>query len=116
MRFIALLNAGPAWAEGKSAWEQDRAVMHAHLKAMRAKYDEGAVLFGGPFRFDEGGIVLIEAKSRLDAKAMLDADPAVVEGILEYDLLEVRPYFDAISGDAWQDVHRPAEVTAAPAS
>jgi uncharacterized protein YciI len=102
MRFAALLNPGRAWIEGKSVHEQDRAVMLAHLHAMRAKFEEGSVLFGGPFRSDDGGIVLIEAPSRADARSILDADPAVGAGILDYSLFDVRPYFDAISGEAWR--------------
>jgi uncharacterized protein YciI len=97
------LSAGPAWIEGKSAQEQDAAKMLAHLRAMRRQFDDGTVLFGGPYRSNDGGIVLLEARSRLDAKAILDADPAVAGGIMEYDLFEVRPYFDAISGDAWTE-------------
>lgn len=101
MRYVAILNAGPAWAEGKTAAEQDPAVMRAHLQAMRQRFDQGAVLFGGPFRSADGGIVLLEAGSRLEAKSIIESDPAVEAGILDYDLFEVRPYFDAISGDAW---------------
>ncbi len=101
MRFVALLNPGRAWIEGEGVSGQDRAVMLAHLHAMRQRYDEGSVLFGGPFRTAEGGIVLIEAPGRLDAKSILDRDPAVGAGVLDYTLMEVRPYFDAISGEAW---------------
>ncbi len=101
MRFVAILNAGRAWIEGKAAVEQDAAIMLAHLRAMRERYDEGAVLFGGPFRSNDGGIVLMEAAGRREAKAIMDGDPAVSAGILDYSLFEVRPYFDAISGDAW---------------
>jgi uncharacterized protein YciI len=102
MRYVALLNAGRAWIEGKDVQEQDRGVMLAHLHSMRRRYDEGSVLFGGPFRTGEGGgIVLIEAPSRPDARAIMEQDPAVNAGILDYTLFEVRPYFDVISGDAW---------------
>jgi uncharacterized protein YciI len=101
MRYVAILDAGPAWIEGKTVGEQDRTVMQAHLHAMRKRYDEGAVLFGGPFKSSDGGIVLLEAGSRLEARSILDQDPAVSAGILDYNLFEVRPYFDAISGDAW---------------
>lgn len=101
MRYVALLNAGSAWIEGKTVHEQDREVMTAHLHAMREKYERGSVLFGGPFRQADGGIVLIEAQGRLEAKKLMDSDPAVAAGIMDYNLFEVRPYFDAFSGDAW---------------
>ncbi|MGO8952799.1 MAG: YciI family protein [Rhodomicrobium sp.] len=101
MRFVAILNAGRAWIEGESVKGQDRAVMLAHLQAMRRRYDEGTVLFGGPFRTGDGGIVLLEAPSRPDAKTVLESDPAVGAGVLDYTLFEVRPYFDVIAGEAW---------------
>jgi uncharacterized protein YciI len=101
MRYVAILDAGPAWIEGKTVHEQDRNVMTAHLHAMRKKYERGCVLFGGPFRSDDGGIVLIEAAGRLEAKELMDCDPAIAAGIMDYNLFEVRRYFDAFSGDAW---------------
>src|SRR5208337_3380522 len=94
MRYVAILNAGRAWSEGKGVQEQDRTVMLAHLHAMRRRFDEGSVLFGGPFRSSDGGIVLIEAPSRPGAKAIMDEDPAVSAGVLDYTLFEIRPYFD----------------------
>ncbi len=72
-----------------------------HLHAMRQRFDEGSVLFGGPFRSSDGGIVLIEAPCRTDARQIIESDPAVSAGILDYSLHDIRPYFDAISGDAW---------------
>ncbi|MGA7326449.1 MAG: YciI family protein [Rhodomicrobium sp.] len=101
MRYVAMLSSGRAWAVGKTVGEQDREVMLAHLHAMRKGYDDGTVLFGGPFRSSEGGIALLEAESRLHARSFMDRDPTVSAGILDYDLFEVRPFFDAISGDAW---------------
>jgi len=101
MRFVAILNAGRAWIDGESVEGQDRSVMLAHLQAMRRRYEEGTVLFGGPFRTGDGGIVLLEAPSRLDAKTVLESDPAVGAGVLDYTLFEVRPYFDVIAGEAW---------------
>lgn len=101
MRYVAILDAGPAWISGKPVGGQDREIMTAHLRAMRERYDEGSVLFGGPFRSADGGIVLIEARDRLEAKSILDRDPAVCAGILDYSLFEVRPFFDAIAGEAW---------------
>jgi uncharacterized protein YciI len=101
MRYVAILNAGRAWIEGKGVQEQDRAVMLAHLHAMRRRYDEGSVLFGGPFRTGDGGIVLIEAPSRPDARSIMDEDPAVSAGVMDYTLFEVRPFFDVIAGEAW---------------
>lgn len=101
MRYVAILNSGRAWVEGKTVSEQDPEIMRAHLVAMRRHYDEGAVLFGGPFRSMDGGLVLIEAPSRMDARAIIDQDPAVAAGILDYNLFEIRPFFDIISGEAW---------------
>ena len=101
MRYVAILNAGRAWIEGKGVHDQDRAVILAHLHAMRRRYDEGSVLFGGPFTTGNSGIVLIEAPGHPQAESIMDQDPAVAAGVMDYTLFEVRPYFDVISGDAW---------------
>jgi len=101
MRYVAILDQGRAWKEGETISGQDRGVMLAHLRTMRERYDEGSVLFGGPFRSIDGGIVLLEAPDRLAAKSVMDADPAVAAGILDYNLFEVRVFFDAVAGEAW---------------
>ena len=75
--------------------------MQAHLASMRRRYDDGALLFGGPYRSGFGGMALLEADSAADAAAIMDADPAVMAGILAYNIADVRPYFDAIAGRAW---------------
>lgn len=75
--------------------------MRAHLVKMRALYDGAQLVFGGPFKTEAGGIAIIEAASLKEASAIMDADPAVIAGIIVHRVLDVRPYFDAFSGKAW---------------
>ncbi|GGC62247.1 YciI family protein [Chelatococcus reniformis] len=101
MRYVAVLGAGPNAVPGRPVHEQDPAIMRAHLEHMRRHYEEGSVLFGGPFRSSFGGIALIEAGDLAAARAIVEADPAVARGIIAFDLHGVRPYFDAFAGLAW---------------
>lgn len=75
--------------------------MAAHLLSMRSRYDEGSLLFGGPFTSELGGIALLEAASPGDAASIMDADPAVASGLMVYCISEVKPFFDAFSKQAW---------------
>lgn len=102
MRYVAVLAAGPNAVPGRPVHEQDPAIMRAHLKHMRRHYEDGSVLFGGPFRSSFGGVVLIEAGDLAGARAIIEADPAVAGGIMTFDLHSVRPYFDVIAGEAWE--------------
>lgn len=101
MRYVALLDPGSARAGGKPVTEQDRSVIGAHLGKMRRRFDEGSWLFGGPFASGFGGITLSGAESLADAAAIMDADPAVVAGLMVYRRHGVRPFFDAFAGRAW---------------
>ncbi len=101
MRYVGLLRPGRAWIAGNDVSGQDRNILTEHLHAMRRRYDEGSVLFGGPFAARDGGIVLLEAPSQDEAKAVMDSDPAVAAGLMDYSLTEVRTFFDVISGQAW---------------
>ena len=75
--------------------------MGAHLLQMRRLYDEGKLLFGGPYKTVFGGIAVLEAASYDEAKEIMDADAAVRAGIMAAEVLDVRPYFDAFAGKAW---------------
>ncbi len=102
MRYVALLSPGPVWLPGKPVAEQDRAVIGAHLYWMRQGYDQGVVLFGGPFVSGFGGVVLLEADSQAAAATFMDNDPAVAAGLLSSRIEQVRVVFDAFAGKAWE--------------
>lgn len=97
MRYVALLTPGPAWVAGRTVYDQGP-VIQRHLEAMRARYDAGELLLGGPFTSGEQGIAVLDVVDESSAAALLDADPAVEAGVLVYDLTAVRAYFDAYDG------------------
>jgi uncharacterized protein YciI len=101
MRYLAMLEPGPKWLPGVPVSGQDRAIIAAHLVAMRQRYDERALIFGGPFADGFGGMAVVEAGSQDEAAAMLAADPAVAAGLMTVRLHAVKAIFDAVAGTAW---------------
>jgi uncharacterized protein YciI len=103
MRFFVNLQPGPAWRAGLGLAGQDQAVLLAHLQTMRARYVEGSLVFGGPFRDRDGGMAVMEARDAQHAGELMDRDAAVAAGLLTYQVVPMRPYFDAFSGSAWSE-------------
>jgi uncharacterized protein YciI len=96
LMFVALIGHGPNWVAGKSVYEQGRAI-DDHLVAMRRRYEEGSLLLGGPFD-RAGGIAVLQADNETMAQQIMDADPAVVAGVMVYEMFELTAYFDAFTG------------------
>jgi uncharacterized protein YciI len=96
MLFVALIGHGPRWIVGKSVYEQGPAI-DAHLVSMRQRFHEGSLLLGGPFD-RSGGIAVVRAQDQAAARLLMDADPAVIAGVMVYELFELTAYFDAFTG------------------
>lgn len=97
MRVLAHITPGPSWLPGHDVWGQGPTVQ-AHLSYMRDRYAVGALLVGGPLRDGMSGMALLDVADLEAAHAFADADPAVAADVLVYELAEVIPYFDALSG------------------
>lgn len=95
-RYIAFIDKGPCWVEGKSLFQQG-APVEGHLMAMRAKFDAGEVLMGGPFD-QGGGIAVLDVPDEAAARELMEADPAVRDGVMVYEIRSLRPIFDKIAG------------------
>ena len=95
-KYVALIGHGPHWIEGKSVYEQGKAV-EQHLDAMREHYDAGVLQLGGPFD-QGGGIAILDVRDEAAARVVMDADPAVQAGVMVYELRALRAVFDAASG------------------
>ena len=95
MRFVALFGYGPNWQRGRTVYDQG-APIDGHLASMRRRFDEGALLLGGPFD-DGGGIAVVEADNEATATQLLESDPAVEAGVLSYRLHRLHAYFDAFA-------------------
>jgi uncharacterized protein YciI len=99
MFYVTIIGHGPNWVAGKSVYEQDRSVIQAHLESMRRRFDDGALLLGGPFD-RSGGIAVWRADDAAHARELIDADPAVIADVMSYDLFELTAYFDRFTGHA----------------
>ena len=97
MRVLARITPGLSWLPGQDVWGQGAAVQ-AHLAYMRERYDDGELLVGGPLRSGMAGMALLEVANLDVARAVAAADPAVAAEVLIYEVAEVVPYFDALSG------------------
>jgi uncharacterized protein YciI len=97
MRIIAHIHPGPAWLAGHTVFEQGP-VMDGHLAFMRARFDDGTLLVGGPLATEECGFALLEAADLTTARDLVGRDPAARADVLVYELHQILPYFDALSG------------------
>jgi uncharacterized protein YciI len=75
--FAVIRDAGPAWTEGKSTFEQPG--VDAHAEFMNALADEGIVLFAGPLAGSEQGriraLLIVNTDSAATIVDRLAADP-----------------------------------------
>jgi uncharacterized protein YciI len=94
---IARIRPGPAWLAGRTVSDQGP-VMNEHLAFMRARFDDGTLLVGGPLATEESGFALLAAPDLTTARNLVDQDPAARADVLVYELHRLLPYFDAMSG------------------
>lgn len=97
MIYVTIIGHGPHWVPGRSVYEQDRAVVQAHLESMRRRFEDGTLLLGGPFD-RAGGLAVWNAEDRHHARSLIEADPGVVAGVMTYELYELTAYFDRFTG------------------
>ncbi len=75
--FAVTREAGPAWTDGKGAFEQPG--VDQHVAFMSTLADEGSVLFAGPLAGSESGrirvLLIAEAASDTDVRHRLSDDP-----------------------------------------
>ena len=98
MRVIVHMSPGPNWQPGRNVFEQGEPI-EGHLAAMRAHFDAGRLLIGGPFRErGAGGIAVLQVDRVGEAKALMDADPSVIAGVIAYSVNQLMPVFDEFNG------------------
>jgi uncharacterized protein YciI len=75
--FVVIRDAGPAWTEGKGAFDQPG--VNDHAAFMNALADEGIVLFAGPLAGSERdrirALLIVNTSSEADILDCLAADP-----------------------------------------
>jgi uncharacterized protein len=73
--------------------EGNKRVRPAHLEYIERLRKEGKVFTAGPFTDGKGGMVIYEAATYEEAKALAEADPVVKEGVRTLELREWNPLF-----------------------
>ena len=81
--FLIIYRPGPAWVAGKSAAVQPPP---EHGRYLLDLYKQGQLRLAGPFGDDTGAALVLEAPDEVQARQLVEADPAVVQEIFRYEL------------------------------
>jgi len=81
--FVIYYTPGAAWQAGKPFSEQD---LLAHGAYMKQLYDNNQLLHAGPFLDSRGGLTILQVDDIESAQAILDADPAILNGVFNAEL------------------------------
>lgn len=88
--FLFQYSPGPAWRAGVPMREQG---LGAHATYMQQLQRDGRLFAGGGYASDDGGMAIITASGIEEARAILAADPAIVNGIFVAELRDWRVRF-----------------------
>lgn len=94
--FAGIYAKGPKWLFGKTVLEQP---LEAHFAYMEGLQSSGVLVLGGPFKDDEGALVIITALSLAEAQLVFADDPAVIHNIFR---VSVHPWFVSVAGEVSQ--------------
>jgi uncharacterized protein YciI len=84
MKFVIIGMDGP---DGQA---KRQALRPAHLERLKRLESEGKLVLAGPFSDRSGSLIIIEADSIEEARAFIQKDPYVEQGVFEK--VEVRPF------------------------
>ncbi|MGA2167061.1 MAG: YciI family protein [Terracidiphilus sp.] len=91
--FIRLIPPRPTFDKDLS--EAEAKIMEQHFVYLKGLYEKGVCLFAGPVLDPKGvyGVMVIEAASEDEARAIADADPSVKAGVNRIEIAEMRVAF-----------------------
>ena len=81
--WLVVYRPGPAWLAGQPVEKQP---LKEHGRYMLDLYRRGLLQFAGPFADDSGGALVFRAANDREARAVVEADPAVVDRVFRYEL------------------------------
>lgn len=81
--FLIIYRPGPAWKTGQPASAQPPP---EHGRYLLDLYKQGELRSAGPFDDDTGAELVLEAADEAQARALVNADPAIVHGVFTYEL------------------------------
>ena len=64
-------------------------IIYSHVDHLKALDHQGKLIFSGPFKHHEGGVVIIYATSKEEAQKIALLDPFIKEGFKTYEIIEV---------------------------
>ena len=80
--FAVEIKAGPAWDHAKPAHEQ--AHFREHSANLRKLRDQGSLVLGA--RYSDKGLIVLQADSEQQARALMDEDASIRSGVFAYEL------------------------------
>lgn len=99
--FAVELKTGPRWVAGKPPPEQEHFREHsANLRMLR---EQGRLVLGA--RYSDKGFIVLAADSESAARAMMEQDPAIRNGIFSYEL---HPFAVFYGGSVQPQPRKPA--------
>ncbi|KMK76802.1 YciI family protein [Alkalihalobacillus pseudalcaliphilus] len=82
MRYLILFSRGVNWLEHVRLPDQPH--MPEHAVYVQKRFEQGDVIFAGPFEDFSGGAILIDVKDEEDLLDFIQNDPAVRNEIFTY--------------------------------
>jgi uncharacterized protein YciI len=86
--WLVVYGPGPAWLADQPL---ERQPLQEHGRYMLDLYRRGLLQLAGPFTDDSGGALVFRAASHREARAIVEADPAVVDRVFRYELRPWKP-------------------------
>ncbi|MTI49168.1 YciI family protein [Sporosalibacterium faouarense] len=68
--------------------KKDKELLDIHIQYLNEHIEKGNIFAKGPFTDHSGGLVIYKANSYDDAKALVENDPAIVNGTRKFTLKE----------------------------
>lgn len=93
--FAVEVSVGPGWDDSIAFHEQAYFQEHsAHLLALRKA---GHIVLGA--RYSEIGLLVIQAQSADDVRALLDEDPSMQAGTFQYEVFPMNVFYPGLVGN-----------------
>lgn len=95
--YAVFFRPGPRWLEGKTIFEQP---LDSHVAYLKSLYEKGIVLLAGPLEGSGGGLTILQLADEEEAQTLIEADPAISQGVLTYTLHRWYPIaWDTVTAD-----------------
>lgn len=88
-QYLYMLRLTPSLAKGSVWTEGEGKAVERHFERLQVLLEEGTLIMAGRTQtMDEKtfGIVILETETEEEARALMETDPAVVEGVMSAEL------------------------------